>query len=169
MLGFLIAKLLLIISLITHTNVSYDTPATQNYENKGELISALYGRWEGDIEYQYFESAVFNKKYTKPFGIEIAPTTITFYNKDDAGKWIKIGEKFTNSFKYELEKNTIAGYFFESGGDEDGIWVESQTMYITFKDSHTILLYSTRSVSNTDDSAADAKWMQMGVGELQKK
>lgn len=168
---FLIFILTCILSLTTNATTSHDSTESNKGNSENTLISSLYGRWEGDVEYQYFENATFNKKYTQAFAIEITPVNIEVYNKDDAGTWIKNRRSYINSFKFEKNKNTISGHFFNSGTDEDGLWVESQTLYITLKDDQSILLYSIRAVNNTavKDSIPGTKWMQMGAGELQKK
>lgn len=168
---FLTLALICTLSLTANAATSDKSAVPEKAASETSLIASLYGRWEGEIEYQYFENTTFNKKYTLPFAIEVTPTNIEIYNKNQAGEWVKNRRSYINSFKLETNKDTISGYFFNSGTDEDGIWVESQTLYITLKDDHSILLYSMRAVNNTSvkDSVAGTKWMQMGAGELQKK
>lgn len=167
----LILAFICILSLPAKAATSDKSAAPDKATSETSLIAALYGRWEGEMEYQYFENATFNKKYTHPFAVEVTPTSIEIYNKNEAGEWIKLRRSYINGFKLETNKDTISGHFFNSGTDEDGVWVESQTLYITAKDDRSILIYSMRAVNNTGvkDSAPGTKWMQMGAGELQKK
>lgn|GEM_PF-2935917 len=158
------------LSLMVHATISDKTVAPENEQRRESLISSLYGRWEGKIEYEYFENATLKEKSSRPFAIEIAPTSIEFYDKDKTGAWVKVRRSYVNSFKFEADKNTISGHFFHSGTDEDGLWVESQTLYITLKDDNSLLLYSIRAVNNTgvNNSIPGTKWMQIGAGEFQK-
>ncbi len=168
---FLTIALICILSLTANAATSDKSTAPDKPTNEASLIASLYGRWEGEIEYQYFENTTFNKKFTRAFSIEVTPTNIEIYNKDQAGAWIKLRRSYVNSFKLETDKDTISGHFFNSGTDEDGLWVESQTLYITLKDDRSILVYSMRAVNNTTikDSVPGTKWMQMGAGELKKQ
>jgi hypothetical protein len=162
--------LLCSLSLISNANISNKAKSAEPTNSNDRLIAHLYGQWEGPIEYQYFENATFNKKYSQPFKIEIMPNSIEFYNKNDTGEWVKVRKEFINHFKFSVQKNTLVGHFLNSGEDEDGVWVESQTMYITLKDEKSILIYSIRSVNNTGvtDSIPNLKWNEIGVGELKK-
>jgi len=168
---FLTLTLICILSLTANAATSNKSVAPDKATSETSLIASLYGRWEGEMEYQYFENTTFKEKYTRPFAIEVTPANIEIYNKDAAGTWVKLRRSYINGFKLETDKNTISGHFFNSGTDEDGLWVESQTLYITLKDDQNILLYSMRAVNNTavKDSVHGTKWMQMGAGELQKK
>jgi hypothetical protein len=158
------------LSMSTFASPYNATITTEKADVSENIIARLYGRWEGNIDYQYFENAAIKHKYTRPFRIEITPNSIEFFNKNDAGEWIKTKPSYVNSFKFKMDKDTLSGYFFNSGNDEDGLWVESQSMYITLKDDHTILIYSIRSVNNTGikDATSGTKWMEMGAGELAK-
>jgi hypothetical protein len=168
---FLILALICILSLTAKAATSDKSAAPDKAASETSLIASLYGRWEGEIEYQYFENTNFNKKFTRAFAIEVTPTNIEIYNKDEVGAWVKGRRSYINSFKLATDKDTISGHFFNSGTDEDGLWVESQTLYITLKDDQNILLYSMRAVNNTGvkDSVPGTKWMQMGTGELKKQ
>lgn len=167
----LISIIAICIFSLSSTAKTSDSGKTAKATSNDNLISALYGRWEGNIEYQYYENAVLNKKNTRDFRIDITPTGIEFANKNDEGEWIKVDKSFAQSLKFSTEKNTISGYFINSQADEDGIWVESQNMYITLKNAHTILLYGMRAVNNTgmSDSESGSKWMQASAGELKKQ
>ena len=138
--------------------------------DKDRFITPLYGEWEGKVNYEYFENVTSTKKYSKALKIELNPTEIYFYYKDEKGEWVRLGNRYLNSFKFFFEKNTVSGYFLKSGQDEDGIWVESQTFFLTLKDENNILIYSMRSVNNTSikDSVPGTKWNETGVGELKK-
>ncbi len=159
------------LSLTANAATSNKSAAPDKATSEASLIASLYGRWEGEMEYQYFENATFNKKYTHPFAVEVTPTSIEIYNKNEAGEWVKIRSSYINGFKLETDKDTISEHFFNSGTDEDGVWVESQTLYITVKNDRNILIYSMRAVNNTGlkDSVPGTKWMQMGTGELKKQ
>jgi len=156
------------LSLATNGATSGKSEATDNATREALLISSLYGRWEGEMAYQYFENATFNEKYTRGYAIEITPTNIELYNKDEAGAWVKLRRSYINGFKLATDKDTISGHFFNSGTDEDGLWVESQTLYITLKDDNSILLYSMRAVNNTaiKESIPGSKWMQVGTAVI---
>ncbi|RYY02216.1 MAG: hypothetical protein EOO53_14370 [Gammaproteobacteria bacterium] len=166
----LILLLLSSLPLVTIANISGSKPAEPAVNNSDRFIAPLYGQWEGTIDYEYFENTTSKKKYSQPFKIEVNPTALTFFNKNETGEWIKANKSFTDHFNFSLQKNTIVGHFLNSGSDEDGIWVESQTIYITLKDENSILVYSIRSVNNTSvkDSVPGTKWNQTGVGELKK-
>ena len=168
---FLTLALICFLSLTATAATSDKSAAPDKATSEISLIASLYGRWEGEMNYQYFENTTFKEKYTHPFAIEVTPTNIEIYNKNQAGEWVKLRRSYINGFKLETDKDTISGHFFNSGTDEDGLWVESQTLYITLKDDQSILLYSMRAVNNTavKDSVPGTKWMQMGVGELKKK
>ena len=168
---FLTIALICILSVTVNAATSDKSAAPDKATSETSLIATLYGRWEGEMEYQYFENAIFNKKYSHPFALEVTPTNIEIYNKNKAGEWVKLRRSYVNSFKLATDKDTISGHFFNSGTDEDGLWVESQTLYITLKDDNSILLYSMRAVNNTaiKESIPGSKWMQVGTGELQKK
>lgn len=168
---FLILALICTLSLTANAATSDKSAAPDKATSEISLIASLYGRWEGEMEYQYFENTTFKEKYTKPFAIELTPTNIDIYNKNQAGEWVKGRRSYINGFKLETDKDTISGHFFNSGTDEDGLWVESQTLYITLKDENSLLLYSMRAVNNTavKGSVPGTKWLQMGAGELKKK
>jgi hypothetical protein len=168
---FLTLALICILSLTANAATSDKSATPDKATSEISLIASLYGRWEGEMEYQYFENIALKEKYVRAFAVEVTPTTIEIYNKNEAGEWVKSRRSYINSFKLETDKDTISGHFFNSGTDEDGLWVESQTLYITLKDDHSILLYSMRAVNNTGvkDSVPGTKWLQMGAGELQKK
>ncbi len=168
---FITTLLVCFLSLPSWAKVSKATTPENTESTSDNLISVLYGRWEGKLDYRYYESTELKKTYSNEFRIEVAPTSINFYDKNDKGEWIKASQKFVRSFKFLMEKNTISGYFLDSGTDEDGLWVESQNMYITLQDENTILIYTMRAVNNTGikDSKPGTKWMQMSVGELKKQ
>ncbi|RYG09205.1 MAG: hypothetical protein EOO07_24250 [Chitinophagaceae bacterium] len=168
---FLTFAFIFALSFTANATLRDKSAAPDKATSETSLIASLYGRWEGEIEYQYFENSTFNKKYTLPFAIEVTPTSVEMYNKDEAGAWIKVRRSYINSFKLETDKDTIFGHFLNSGTDEDGLWVESQTLHITLKDDRSVLLYLMRAVNNTavKDSVPGTKWMQMGAGELEKK
>ena len=159
------------LSLTTEAATSDKSAAPDKDTSEASLIASLYGRWEGDMNYQYFENATLNKNYSYPFAIEVTPTNFEIYNKNQAGEWVKMRRSYINSFKFDGNKDTIVGHFLKSGTDEDGLWVESQTLYITLKDENSVLLYSMRAVNNTGgkDSLPGTKWLQTGSGELKKK
>lgn len=168
---FLTFILICTLPLTANAATSDKSAAPDKDTSEASLITSLYGRWEGEMSYQYFENATFNKTYSHPFAIEVTPTNIEIYNKNQAGEWVKLRRSYINSFKLDANKDTIAGYFLKSGTDEDGLWVESQTLYITLKDENSILLYSMRAVNNTGvkDSVPGTKWLQTGTGELKKQ
>jgi hypothetical protein len=166
---FLILLLLCSLSLTSGATTT-DSKPSEPANNNDRFIASLYGQWEGTADYEYFENATFNKKYSRPFRIEISGKSLKFYNKNDNGVWIKAGKNFMNHFKFAVRKNTLVGHFLDSGEDEDGMWVESQTIYITLKDDKSILVYSIRSVNNTGvkDSVPGTKWNETSVAELKK-
>lgn len=160
-----------ILSLSCWANVSKPTSSEDADSNRDNLIAVLYGRWEGTIEYKYHENTELKKTYTNDLSIEVTPTGISLFDKNEKGDWIKASPKFINSFKFLMEKNTLSGYFLNSGTDEDGLWVESQSIYITLKDENTVLFYAIRAVNNTGivNSKPGTKWMRVSLGELKRQ
>lgn len=156
------------ISLTAGANTA-DSKPSEPANTRDEFIAPLYGQWEGTVDYEYFENATSNKKYSKPLKIEITKKSLKVYGKDQKGEWVK-AKNYTKHFKFSFRKNTLAGHFLKSGEDDDGIWVESQTMYVTLKDDNSILFYTIRSVNNTSikNSTPGTKWNEVGVGELKK-
>ena len=170
----LILFLLTCLCLNTKANISGAKPVEPvkpaEPASKDRFIAPLYGEWEGKVDYEYFENVTSTKKYSKALKIELSPTAIYFYYKNEKDEWIKVRNGYLNSFKYSFEKNTLSGNFLKSGQDDDGIWVESQTIFITLKDENSVLIYSMRSVNNTSikDSVPGTKWNETGAGELKK-
>lgn len=138
--------------------------------NTASLYAVLYGRWEGEVKGHYYESTEEKRPRSFPFRLEVSPNRVEFFNKTATDEWKSSGLKFSSYFTFEAEKNTLVGKYFRSGVDEDGIWVESQNIFMTLKDDNTLLLYWMRAVNNTDekDGKAGTKWLTIDIGELHK-
>jgi hypothetical protein len=141
---------------------------------QSEDLKSVDGTWEGTL-HTYFRDLTTGdpmqpQDRASEFRIVIRKVPTETQTKTAQGAWQSDGQGLLPEFKYETAAGTLVGHFLKSGRDADGQWVEHQDVYLTRKDSQTLLLYWLRAVNNLDRplTVAQSKWALFRVAELHK-
>jgi hypothetical protein len=137
-------------------------------------LKNLDGTWGGELRTYRRDgpngATLELKSEVEELRLVIRRTPTDMRHRKAQGQWVSVSPSFLSRFTYQMALGTLVGSFLASGDDRDGRWVEYQSLYVTRKDSSTLLLYWFRGVNNVDMASAnlDSKWLNFRLAELHK-
>ncbi|MFZ5863232.1 MAG: hypothetical protein ACOYXR_10385 [Nitrospirota bacterium] len=128
------------------------------------------GTWEGALSAVLRPDTVHEDSSHAEWRVAINGEPVALYTKDlKTNQWRDRSDSL-RTFRFQKDHATIVGSFLQNGRDQDGPWVEYQSLILTRKDRNTLLVYHLRVVNNVAQSLENpqSKWGYLLVGELKK-
>jgi hypothetical protein len=140
--------------------------------NAGSAIpfERLDGVWEGPLEYAMRSPPVEGTPATYMQVVIVGNRVRTLATRDSAADpWFRHAP-LVRRLRFTKRPGTIAGTFVSNGRDEDGRWVEHQSLVLTMRDADRLLVYLLRVVNNVDLPRDDknSNWSFLRVGTLER-
>lgn len=144
--------------------------ATGSAQSKDVAVTDMTGEWEGPVSYALRQPG-------QPLGtafmlrLKITDKPVGYATQLEGESVWHPQPGILKRFKFQSRVATIAGSFLESGRDQDGLWVEFQSLVLTVKNADTLSLYQLRVVNNTElpRNDGDSTWAVLYVGELHRR
>ncbi|MBR1201042.1 hypothetical protein JQ574_34110 [Bradyrhizobium sp. AUGA SZCCT0158] len=124
------------------------------------------GTWEGELQYQK-GGGLYNPDWPPDvWRLTIKDNAARVFIKRDAAEDFK--ESKPGKYKMEIYMTNVLIFAITSGGDEDGVWVETQTFVLTQKGPDTLGAILAGAVNNTEQplDRETSKFFYLGTGEL---
>ena len=134
-----------------------------------EGVGDLDGVWEGSLSYEMSSSGP--TEQTRYVRLTVKNEKVDAYEtrSSDGTRWFD-QEAGLKRFRFTREEATISGVSLKTGRDNDGLWVEHQSMVLSKKNADTMNVYLLRVVNNVDlpRDHKDSLWSYLLVGELRR-
>jgi hypothetical protein len=127
------------------------------------------GTWEGELQYQK-GVGLYNPDWPPDvWRLIVNDNEARVFYKRDAAEDFK--ESKPGKYKMETYMTNVLIFAFGSGGDDDGVWVETQSFVLTQKDPDTLGAVLAGAVNNTNLplDRETSKFLYVGTGDFYRK
>jgi hypothetical protein len=137
----------------------------------GMGLEQLEGTWEGSLSYAMRTPTPEASSDSTAYDVRLRITRSTLVQFEVRAKgdveWSP-RPRLLRRLRFRKQPAMLEGTYLLSGRDEDGVWVEHQSLVLTVRDADTLLLHNLRVVNNVNlpRDHKNSAWSVLLVGAL---